>query len=902
MFAIRDFDVIIRIIPVLTTVRRTNGVRYTIGGIADDILNILLKVDDHVLASASALAHIIVPRWQWCIACILRFTRGPFMKWKAVWTAHTFINDEHHSIPVWAHMVPPHGNDARPGRLQKDIEEFYDNAPILGGDANDEGLTTSAIKLRSKVWAEEGASTLACLLLQYGIPMPLLEQPRPFFLEPYGNYKELHTDKELNEAFQRGHQKMAEWNILIQGLTFRPTQVMPQFYLFQEKDDGSIKERGIQDCEATGLNAIMAWLPCVLAGLDDIHDSLQEDEFVALRDLTNAFWHYLTSPRFLLLMGIKEPNGKTYAIALSIMMGQQFSPSFAQFFAVEVTRMLMKRGLRRAMPYIDDFTLFGSPLIQLAVRTAEEFDKLTDRLELEVAAHKSSNMLREGTVSLGIATDTTKGGRAYASDGRIDRILRLVNLAIEAIDHGTAYLPLGFLLMVAGKLQHVSRYVWSLVAHMRPFYEGTVDFAHAEDEDCDWSAPNQDRSRFGKKPPTHLLRAIVTSNYLEAAGDPETLQEHPILSFWWDKKYVKNASDMYNATFPVAVTRRLVNSLHFARDNLKVRNGIPLFLDKPAPTRGRFRPARVDVHHEHIDVHSATPLGIPVISSDAATHGDIDDIPRIGFWYGSAERIVYKVYNPIDDKAYQINWLEALGALKALQDLVNKLNDSRVALRIDNYSVVCCINKGMCKNDDIQAIITEIWELSWQHKTSICAIWVCTKCNHRADAISRGTMKATSCDFMFSKKEFQVLVANELQGDIPTLDGFANNDGDNALCGRFCSPNNSFFKSDLRGIHVWINADFLQILDALEYWLETKAKCPIGTRATVLVPHYDGNEPWRRILTKRFRRIKTYPAGEKLFFTLPASNEIRPGQDLLAKRERLCIGSTRWPVEIWHCN
>jgi hypothetical protein len=919
--AIEETDAVTRIASVLTHIRRPHGLRYTAGGIADDILRALSE--SHLdSSSASAIGEHIIARWNWCLACILRFYKSNFMAWKQVWTATLFINDELNTVPVWAHMVPPHNQcyTARPGRLQRSIEAFYNTAPVLGEKANNEGLTVSAIRLKADSWQREGASFLAQAILKFGVDFSLREQPGRYFYGKFGNYEELHTDPELQAAFHRGHTKMVDWGIIVSPLTFQPTQVKPQFFVFQQKDDGSTKERGIQDDQATGLNALMERMPCILAGLDDIHDSLEPDEFIALRDLTNCFWHYLVNPRLLMLMGLREPSGfnpkcsKTalsFGIVLAIMMGMQMSPTYAQFFAAEFTRILQRRGLRQAKPYIDDFTLLGSPLIELAKLSADIFDDVGKRLGYDIAEKKSTDMSRIGTVSLGIVTDTTNGGRAYVGENRIKKILLLVSLALQAADLGTAFLPLGFVLMLAGKLQHVARYVWGMAARMRPLYEGTVDFANAvsdgpvppwAEHDTPRGGPHKEGpQRFSRRPPQHLLQAIVTSNHLEAAGDPEALEEHPLLSFWWDQKWSKDADARYNAAFPVAITRRLIESLTWVKENIIGRNGIPLHLHSPKGTRGRFRPACVDVDHSYIDAHSCTPNGIDVITSDAATHGDVDDTSRLGFWYGGAERIVYTVHANADGPKHQINWLEALAAFKAFQDLATKLVGDRVALRIDNYSVVCCINKGMCRNDDIQVIITQLWELSWEHKLPICAIWVCTKCNLLADEISRGTAKPTSCDFMFSVELFKRLVAEELNGDAPDIDAFSNNDGDNALCPRFCSPRNSFFKCDCRGKHVWVNADFLQILDALEYWLEVKAKFPHGTRATFLVPLYDGDEPWRRLLSKRFRRIKTYAKGSRLFYTMPAANVITPDDDdiLRSTRTRRCIGPTRWPVEIW---
>ena len=56
-----------------------------------------------------------------------------------------------------------------------------------------------------------------------------------------------------------------------------------------------------------------------------------------------------------------------------------------------------------------------------------------------------------------------------------------------------------------------------------------------------------------------------------------------------------------------------------------------------------------------------------------------------------------------------------------------------------------------------------------------------------------------------------------LRGRVFILDAAANDNGDNALCAKLCSPSNSFMLKEHTG-HIWINAPFTQLTTFVKHY------------------------------------------------------------------------------------
>ena len=134
-----------------------------------------------------------------------------------------------------------------------------------------------------------------------------------------------------------------------------------------------------------------------------------------------------------------------------------------------------------------------------------------------------------------------------------------------------------------------------------------------------------------------------------------------------------------------------------------------------------------------------------------------------------------------------------------------------------------------------------------------------------------------------SKEDFESI--QERSGHLFSLDACASDSGDNALCARFYSPSNSFFKVvDLKNQHVWLNAPFNKVTDFISHYLSIKAKSPASTSACILVPQWPGAAV--STLLQGMKKLMTFPAGYPLFKILKGSDHKHtPG--------------IPWPVDIY---
>ena len=106
---------------------------------------------------------------------------------------------------------------------------------------------------------------------------------------------------------------------------------------------------------------------------------------------------------------------------------------------------------------------------------------------------------------------------------------------------------------------------------------------------------------------------------------------------------------------------------------------------------------------------------------------------------------------------------------------------------------------------------------------------------------------------------------NEIQtlsGHNFILDAAAANDGSNALCAEYCSPNNSFL-STLHTGHIWMNAPFSNLLSFLQHYLKCKQHAPDVTTACILIPSYL-LKPLQSLLGD-MQLLKQYHKGSELF-------------------------------------
>ena len=118
-----------------------------------------------------------------------------------------------------------------------------------------------------------------------------------------------------------------------------------------------------------------------------------------------------------------------------------------------------------------------------------------------------------------------------------------------------------------------------------------------------------------------------------------------------------------------------------------------------------------------------------------------------------------------------------------------------------------------------------------------------------------------------------------------TIDGFADNNGLNAMCNNFYCPDNSFFKQSLSNSHIWINPPFHLLEQTLSHYISEKGKSPDTISACILVPHWPGSS-WHHLL-QGMHKLHTYPQGYPLF-------------ELLSDKGTTAMKGIPWPVSVYY--
>ena len=97
-----------------------------------------------------------------------------------------------------------------------------------------------------------------------------------------------------------------------------------------------------------------------------------------------------------------------------------------------------------------------------------------------------------------------------------------------------------------------------------------------------------------------------------------------------------------------------------------------------------------------------------------------------------------------------------------------------------------------------------------------------------------GTDFADTDDRMLHAKIFKQI--QKLSNHTFTLDACANSKGDNALCTRYCSVEDSFLNRDLKGEFVWLNPPFKRANEFLEAYFAQQRAYPDHVGACILLP------------------------------------------------------------------
>ena len=87
-----------------------------------------------------------------------------------------------------------------------------------------------------------------------------------------------------------------------------------------------------------------------------------------------------------------------------------------------------------------------------------------------------------------------------------------------------------------------------------------------------------------------------------------------------------------------------------------------------------------------------------------------------------------------------IDELEGDAVERAMTAIGDKARDMRVPIYIDNSSFQLSLKKGWSKAERLTEIIKHLYKLSVEYNCVIVPIWISTKDNIGADALSRGDL------------------------------------------------------------------------------------------------------------------------------------------------------------------
>ena len=118
------------------------------------------------------------------------------------------------------------------------------------------------------------------------------------------------------------------------------------------------------------------------------------------------------------------------------------------------------------------------------------------------------------------------------------------------------------------------------------------------------------------------------------------------------------------------------------------------------------------------------------------------------------------------------------------------------------------------------------------------------------------------------------------------VDACADNEGQNAQCEHFWSPNNSYAQHSWAGTKVWCNPPFEEIAAVLSHAMASYYEAPQKTKALLVLPDWPDARWWQIMIDSNICRcVGYYPAGTQLF-TAPSTGHSR----------RKVMGPTRWGV------
>ena len=264
-------------------------------------------------------------------------------------------------------------------------------------------------------------------------------------------------------------------------------------------------------------------------------------------------------------------------------------------------------------------------------------------------------------------------------------------------------------------------------------------------------------------------------------------------------------------------------------------------------------------HQKHENLESIRKLAwqdgiLVVLYTDAA--GDV------GWGVSCGDAWQQGVWSQSDGEK-SINWKELKAYELALTHLSETLLGKLILVKMDNTCAVHYVNYGHGRIKELADLAKTIRILELQMGCESVALHLPGERNVTADALSRMVVLTKSRDptphRTLRKRLFKHI--EKVVGSF-TIDGMADELGQNSLCPRYLSPSNSFFEADLVDEKIWLCPPLDLIYPTLDF-LRKQFKSRKGLAIVMLLPE-DTKAGWFWML-KDWSRIARYVKGSDVF-------------------------------------
>ena len=228
------------------------------------------------------------------------------------------------------------------------------------------------------------------------------------------------------------------------------------------------------------------------------------------------------------------------------------------------------------------------------------------------------------------------------------------------------------------------------------------------------------------------------------------------------------------------------------------------------------------------------------------------------------------VWTPFEQHR-SINWKELMTYSYALDHFATKVQNKLLVIRMDNSSAIHYVNPGVGRIDELASLAKTIRLQELALGVESVAIHVPGKQNVTADALSRLQthikLRDTCPDKTLRRKLFEDI--NIAFGPM-MVDGFAADDGHNALLPVYHCPSNSWFEACEPELLTWLFPPEDMIGLTLDF-LDAQRRVQRQFNVVLLLPEHR-HAPWFRHLV-HYKRLQRFRGQSDLFRSLAPNGE-----------------------------